>query len=150
MLVHPDASKQKDAISGFPEKQLRLVQVKLTAGILNAQQLDEGAWSRPKRVKCAFARPERWRMMELDLFLVAVFEKSADLKFLSGPVVILSCCSATAKEGCDTGPHQGSNHSLNLLENEKTAHVEKTRRGIERENGENFLYWLGIIKMCLF
>lgn len=150
MLVHPDASKQKDAISGFPEKQLRLVQVKLTAVILNARQLDEGAWSRPRRVKCAFARPERWKMMELDLFLSPLVGKSANLKFPFGLVVILSCCSATRKESCDTGPHQGSDDSLNLLENEETAHVEKTRKGIERENGENFLYWLGIIKMCLF
>lgn len=81
MLVHPDASKQKDAIPGFPEKQLRLVQVKLTAVILNARQLDEGAWSRPRRVKCAFARPERWKMMELDLFLSPLVGKSANLKF---------------------------------------------------------------------
>ena len=71
----------KDAIPGSPEKQLRLVQVKLTAVILNARQLDEGAWSRPRRVKCAFARPERWKMMELDLFLSPLVGKSANLKF---------------------------------------------------------------------
>lgn len=72
----------KDAISGAAEKQLRLVQVRLTAVVLNARQLDEGAWSRPRRVKCAFARPERWRLMELDLFLSPVVGNSADLKFL--------------------------------------------------------------------
>lgn len=72
----------KDAISGFAEKQWQLVQVKLTPVILNARQLDEGAYSRPRRVKCAFARPERWRLMELDLFLLPVVGNSADLKFL--------------------------------------------------------------------
>lgn len=117
----------KDAISGFAEKQLRLVQVRLTAVILNARQLDEGACFRPRRVKCAFARPERWKMMELDLFLSPLVGKSANLKFLFGPVVILSCCSAARKESCDTGPHQGSNDSLNLLENEETVHVKNIR-----------------------